>query len=1130
MHQHHSPPPEEPSPEAHLPEKHSPTEADAPRNAWLVYVALILGGGFLAGWLSVPLRFDDVHWWINARVWLIATPFILAVALYLVRFIAGRWVRRSMQFSIIASLGLHLLLLMAVMEVVVFRHIWLDPQVASRLHDQPVVVPQYHASQLDSQRHASQDFQKPVETAPAEQPPEEQERQSPTQETPPEMQVRSTPAEQPPEVREMERQSAVKTSPRLHDRRSLAPRTNQQVERPQPQAVETPMVLEEKSPAPAAAPQAINRQPSSASPAARRQQAEHSLQSAPHREPQLQRRGAAENAPSRPAASEAKPIPRTSVAKSRSATTAVAPALREVAESRPSLEPQPTSARRTESTTKSPVDLQPLGSAVSQNSGAAPAPSLARSRREASARISSASQTSRRASLATTRVAPAAAVRALASSVAAGSSRSATASSLSADALAPATLNRRRTNATSASPREVREVALAGRGPSSLSLADATSFSAGSAAANSKTAGGQIGGAQRRGAASAAPTLADASGSAGRERRRRTFSGGGVSAAKISTDVAQSETGVPQSATGAAATNNAATNNAAADSLPGGIRGRGEQAAASANVDGLSGAVVREMNLAGPALQGQRRATPSNQQASLGDVASLDAAAAARGAATRRRPATLQVGPATGAALPDAALSDDGAGEAVASRRSTAGPENGVLDGLPNNSLGRRAAPAAAAVVGRSMQVRPGRSDRVAALDAGSPSRRSRQDRVTLSTQDARFPRRSSGAAANLDVSVVTAAEAFSARSRRLQGGAKPGGGRLSPETEAAIERGLEFLARRQQPDGRWSLTHAAERRSERAVLASDTAATALALLSFQGAGYHHKDHRYRLVVGRGLEFLVKNQHPDGDLFVAENELSNRSVWLYSHGIAALALSEAYGMTQDPQLRGPAQRALNFIAQSQQPNLGGWRYSPGQSADTSVTGWMMMALKSGQLAGLETPPGVFEKIEKWLDAAQASPDEPYRYRYNPQAPDTPEQRHGRQPTPSMTAVGLLMRFYTGWRRDDENMLAGAQQLLNNPPEIGVRRDPKRDTYYWYYATQVMFHMGGDGWKAWNGALHPLLINSQATSGSLSGSWDPRRPTPDRWGPHGGRLYVTAMNLLSLEVHYRHLPLYEATAP
>ena len=72
----------------------------------------------------------------------------------------------------------------------------------------------------------------------------------------------------------------------------------------------------------------------------------------------------------------------------------------------------------------------------------------------------------------------------------------------------------------------------------------------------------------------------------------------------------------------------------------------------------------------------------------------------------------------------------------------------------------------------------------------------------------------------------------------------------------------------------------------------------------------------------------------------------------------------------------------------------------------------------------------------------------------------------------------------------------------------------------------MYHMGGEHWKRWNDRLHPLLINAQEPEGDLVGSWDPRRPVPDRWGPHAGRLYVTTMNLLSLEVHYRHLPLYD----
>ena len=129
----------------------------------------------------------------------------------------------------------------------------------------------------------------------------------------------------------------------------------------------------------------------------------------------------------------------------------------------------------------------------------------------------------------------------------------------------------------------------------------------------------------------------------------------------------------------------------------------------------------------------------------------------------------------------------------------------------------------------------------------------------------------------------------------------------------------------------------------------------------------------------------------------------------------------------------------------------------------------------------------------------------------------------------MTAVGLLMRLHDGWRRDRDVMVRGADYLRQNLPDIGTQEQLERDTYYWYYGTQVMFHMGGKHWEDWNGRLHPLLVNSQVQEGELAGSWHPALPVPDRWGPQAGRLYVTALNLLSLEVYYRHLPLYENTA-
>jgi hypothetical protein len=410
--------------------------------------------------------------------------------------------------------------------------------------------------------------------------------------------------------------------------------------------------------------------------------------------------------------------------------------------------------------------------------------------------------------------------------------------------------------------------------------------------------------------------------------------------------------------------------------------------------------------------------------------------------------------------------------------------------------------------------------------EVGLNSRFARPDSVQVQVRASRFVKKDVGGLPSVSSSAIVASDAFVSRGTRDRGTDRGSGGRGAPDLPAdnAIELGLAFLARYQLPDGGWSL----QGFPEGAQLQTDTAATALTVIAFQGAGYNHREFRYKDVVRGGIDFLLQGQKENGDLFVPVDDESNRSVWLYSHSLATIALCEAYGMTHDPALREPAQKAIDFIVAGQHADRGGWRYSPGVGADTSVTGWMMMALKSGQLAGLDVPTSTFAKIGRWLDAAQQSVAESHLYRYNPQAPDTPQQRHGRVPSKTMTSVGLLMRLYTGWRRDNPSMIRGAQYLAEHPPTIGTVRDPQRDTYYWYYATQVMAHMGGEHWQAWNARLHPLLVNSQVRQGAYAGSWDPQAPLPDRWGPHAGRLYVTTMNLLSLEVQYRKLPLYEDT--
>lgn len=464
------------------------------------------------------------------------------------------------------------------------------------------------------------------------------------------------------------------------------------------------------------------------------------------------------------------------------------------------------------------------------------------------------------------------------------------------------------------------------------------------------------------------------------------------------------------------------------------------------------------------------------------------------------------------------------AGAAGAGQPSTAARFES-LAGLPARSLSGPRLPTATPPGAAAF--RPG-----IPLDVGIPSRRARPESEIVHAVVGRFVLQRAAGRADVDARVRRdASQAFRQRdpSTRLQVAQSHGG---SPATERAVELGLDYLARAQLADGRWALDRlppgdaADQAASTLGEMNADTAATGLALLAFLGAGYTHTDDKYRHVVRAGLDWLVANQQADGRLFTDQTD---RDVYaqFYGHGIASIALGEAYGMTWDPDLREPVAGAIRFIVDSQHATRGGWRYHPNRESDTSVSGWQLMALKSAQMAGFEIPDEVLAGVAGWLDLAQS--DNGARYRYNPYAMDNQTQRQGRVPNLAMTAEGLLMRIYLGWDRAHPAIQAGADRLALNLPQMGTTGQPRRDVYYWYYATQVMFQMQGEHWKAWNARLQPLLKSTQKQEGPLAGSWDPQAPVRDRWAQAGGRHYVTTLNLLMLEVYYRHLPLFRPLA-
>lgn len=394
-------------------------------------------------------------------------------------------------------------------------------------------------------------------------------------------------------------------------------------------------------------------------------------------------------------------------------------------------------------------------------------------------------------------------------------------------------------------------------------------------------------------------------------------------------------------------------------------------------------------------------------------------------------------------------------------------------------------------------------------------------------TQSSRSLERVATTALPTDGRIRDVAKAFEGR---RDGGKDPAGGITDRDTldraRRMVDRGLDFLVRSQLPDGRWRLTdYAGSTPADAPKLESDTAATGLALLCFLGAGHDHFSGPHRGTVRRGLEFLASIQRDDGDLFLPADDLSNSCSWLYSHGMASIAMCEAVGMTGDPRLKPVAEKACRFIAESRHPTLGGWRYVPRTDADLSVSGWMLVALRAGDLAGVTTDPAALDGVRELL-AASTSPSDPSRYAYNPRKPD---QRRTDLSVACMAAVGGLMRLHTGETAASPGVVATSQALAGIPPSYGSSTTKSRDAYLWYYASQVLVHTGGEAWQSWYGGLVDTLEPKQRTDGPLAGSWDPLGETPDRWGEYGGRLYVTTLHILALEVPWRHLPTY-ATSP
>ncbi len=329
-------------------------------------------------------------------------------------------------------------------------------------------------------------------------------------------------------------------------------------------------------------------------------------------------------------------------------------------------------------------------------------------------------------------------------------------------------------------------------------------------------------------------------------------------------------------------------------------------------------------------------------------------------------------------------------------------------------------------------------------------------------------------------------------------------------KSEAAVEAGLAWLAEAQEEDGRWASP------ARGAGGGYDVAITGLALMAFHGAGYTHHKGPFQPAVAKGLAWLKSQQEPDGKF---------RYRTFYEHGIATVAVCDAYAISRAPVIGRMAQKALDHICKVQ-PDHGGFRYQGAvnkDGGDLCCSSWPMMAIALGRCAGLMVPqPSITRSrvllASTWRGKGQSA------YVVSSKRPGSL----------AVSSIGLLSRILLGDEKHDDEIHQAADLLFNRetqdrqPVRGGRSRMLIKNLYYTHFASLAMRQAGDAYWVTWNAMVRDPLVEAQVQAGedaqgrSLRGSWDPAKHT---FGRVGGRAYATALAVLVLETPYRYRRIY-----
>jgi hypothetical protein len=339
----------------------------------------------------------------------------------------------------------------------------------------------------------------------------------------------------------------------------------------------------------------------------------------------------------------------------------------------------------------------------------------------------------------------------------------------------------------------------------------------------------------------------------------------------------------------------------------------------------------------------------------------------------------------------------------------------------------------------------------------------------------------------------------------------------VTAEQQAAVERGLAWLAEHQSPDGSWSAAIGYKKYNDYAVTAEDKphlGVTALAGMAFLAGGHLPGRGPYGVAVEKTLDWVLGCVQEDG--YIARG--GSR---MYDHAFATLFLAEICGMTQRDDAAKKLQKAVDFIVKSQNAE-GGWRYEPyAAESDMSIVVCQVLALRAARNIGIRVPKSTVDRAARYVvDSATtrdvaggfgdawAGGDGPGTFRY--------QRDSSSRSSFALTAAGVTALHGLGVY-SDELIQKGLEYLAAQQKGFDRTYGKTGHYYFWYghyYGVQAMYTAGAPYWEPYFEDLRNVLLAHQASDGS----W------PNECGP--GPAYGTASAVLILEIPYRFLPIFQ----